>query len=159
MTNNLEGELDGTGLKLGIVISRFNNIITERLLSGAKDKLKRLGTDLDQTDVVYVPGSFELPRGAGKLKDTDNYDGIIALGAVIRGETPHFDYVANETSKGLAQLNLEADIPITFGLITADTLEQALDRAGAKQGNKGNEAAEALVEMINLERKLPEQGE
>lgn len=154
MTNNLEGELDGSGLKLGIVISRFNSMVTERLLSGAKDKLKRLGTNLDKVDVAYVPGSFELPRGVGRLHDTGNYDGIVALGAVIRGETPHFDYVANETSKGLAKLNMEADVPITFGLITADTLEQAIDRAGAKQGNKGNEAAEALVEMINLERKL-----
>lgn len=157
MTNKLEGELDGAGLKLGIVLSRFNSMVTERLLAGAEDKLTRLGVESSRIDVAYVPGSFELPRGVRKLKDSGDYDGIIALGAIIRGETPHFDYVANESSKGLAELNLEAAIPVTFGLITADTLEQAIDRAGAKQGNKGNEAAEALVEMINLEREMDEE--
>lgn len=157
MTKKMEGELDGTGLKLGIVLSRFNSMVTERLLSGAKDKLTRLGVKEKNLEVAYVPGSFELPRGVRKLKDTGKYDGVIALGAVIRGETPHFDYVANEASKGLAEINLEAEIPVTFGLITADTLEQAIDRAGAKQGNKGNEAAEALVEMVNLESKLDEE--
>lgn len=158
MTDNLEGKLDGSGLKIGIVISRFNSLVTDRLLSGAKDKLTRLGTNWDNVTVAYVPGSFELPRAAGKMMETGEYDGIVALGAIIRGETPHFDYVANETSKGLAQLNLEGDMPITFGLITADTLDQAMDRAGAKQGNKGNEAAEALVEMINLEKEMAEEG-
>ncbi len=157
MTKNLEGELDGSGLEIGIAISRFNSMVTERLLSGAKDRLKRLGADTEKVTVAYVPGSFELPRAVKKMIATGNYDGIVALGAVIRGETPHFDYVANETSKGLAQLNLEKDVPVTFGLITADTLEQAIDRAGAKQGNKGNEAAEALIEMINLERKVEEE--
>ncbi len=157
MTKKMEGELDGTGLKLGIVLSRFNSMVTERLLSGAKDKLTRLGVAEKDLEVAYVPGSFELPRGVRKLKDTGKYDGVVALGAVIRGETPHFDYVANEASKGLAEINLEAEIPVTFGLITADTLEQAIDRAGAKQGNKGNEAAEALVEMVNLESKLDEE--
>lgn len=157
MTKKMEGELDGTGLKLGIVLSRFNSMVTERLLSGAKDKLKRLGVAENDLEVAYVPGSFELPRGVRKMKDTGKYDGVIALGAVIRGETPHFDYVANEASKGLAEINLEAEVPVTFGLITADTLEQAIDRAGAKQGNKGNEAAEALVEMVNLESKLDEE--
>ncbi|MCF7889672.1 6,7-dimethyl-8-ribityllumazine synthase [Candidatus Bipolaricaulota bacterium] len=156
MTNNLEGELDGSGLKIGIVISRFNSLVTEKLLSGARDKLTRLGTGWDNVTVAYVPGSFELPRAVGKMGETGDYDGIVALGAIIRGETPHFNYVANETSKGLAQLNLEGDTPVTFGLITADTLDQALDRAGAKQGNKGNEAAEALIEMINLESKMAE---
>lgn len=158
MTKNLEGKLDGSGLKIGIVISRFNSMVTDRLLSGAKDRLKRLGTDWDNVTVAYVPGSFELPRAVGKMEETGDYDGIVALGAIIRGETPHFDYVANETSKGLAQLNLEGDTPVTFGLITADTLDQAINRAGAKQGNKGNEAAEALVEMINLEREMTEEG-
>jgi len=157
VTKKMEGELDGTGLKLGIVLSRFNSMVTERLLSGAKDKLIRLGVAEKDLEVAYVPGSFELPRGVRKLKDTGKYDGVIALGAVIRGETPHFDYVANEASKGLAEINLEAEVPVTFGLITADTLEQAIDRAGAKQGNKGNEAAEALVEMVNLESKLDEE--
>jgi len=158
VTKNLEGKLDGSGLKIGIVISRFNSMVTDRLLSGAKDRLKRLGTDWDEVTVAYVPGSFELPRAVGKMEETGDYDGIVALGAIIRGETPHFDYVANETSKGLAQLNLEGDTPVTFGLITADTLDQAINRAGAKQGNKGNEAAEALVEMINLEREMTEEG-
>jgi 6,7-dimethyl-8-ribityllumazine synthase len=158
VTKNLEGKLDGSGLKIGIVISRFNSMVTDRLLSGAKDRLKRLGTDWDNVTVAYVPGSFELPRAVGKMEETGDYDGIVALGAIIRGETPHFDYVANETSKGLAQLNLEGDTPVTFGLITADTLDQAINRAGAKQGNKGNEAAEALVEMINLEREMTEEG-
>ncbi len=157
MTKKMEGELDGTGLKLGIVLSRFNSMVTERLLSGAKDKLTRLGVAEKDLEVAYVPGSFELPRGVRKLKDTGKYDGVIALGAVIRGETPHFEYVSNEASKGLAEINLEAEIPVTFGLITADTLEQAIDRAGAKQGNKGSEAAEALVEMVNLESKLDEE--
>jgi len=113
----MEGELDGTGLKLGIVLSRFNNMVTEGLLSGAKDKLTRLGVAEEDIEVVYVPGSFELPRGVRKLKDTGKYDGVIALGAVIRGETPHFEYVSNEASKGLAKINLEAEIPVTFGLI------------------------------------------
>jgi 6,7-dimethyl-8-ribityllumazine synthase len=157
VTKKMEGELDGTGLKLGIVLSRFNSMVTERLLSGAKDKLTRLGVAEKDLEVAYVPGSFELPRGVRKLKDTGKYDGVIALGAVIRGETPHFEYVSNEASKGLAEINLEAEIPVTFGLITADTLEQAIDRAGAKQGNKGSEAAEALVEMVNLESKLDEE--
>ncbi|MBS3786576.1 6,7-dimethyl-8-ribityllumazine synthase [Candidatus Bipolaricaulota bacterium] len=158
MSHNLEGKLDASGLKIGIVISRFNSLVTDRLLSGAKDKLTRLGGDWDNATVAYVPGSFELPRAVRKMEESGDYDGIVALGAIIRGETPHFDYVANETSKGLAQLNLEGDIPVTFGLITADTLDQAIDRAGAKQGNKGNEAAEALVEMINLESRITEEG-
>lgn len=157
MTKKMEGDLDGAGLKPGIVLSRFNSMVTEKLLSGAKDKLTRLGVEEQNIEVVYVPGSFELPRGVRKLKDTGKYDGMIALGAVIRGETPHFEYVSNEASKGLAKINLEAEIPVTFGLITADTLEQAIDRAGAKQGNKGDEAAEALVEMVNLESKLDEE--
>lgn len=156
MTNTLEGKLDGSGLKIGIVISRFNSLVTDRLLSGAKDKLTRLGADWGHVTVAYVPGSFELPRAVRKMEETGDYDGIVALGAIIRGETPHFDYVANETSKGLAQLNLEGDTPVTFGLITADTLDQAIDRAGAKQGNKGTEAAEALIEMINLESRMAE---
>ncbi len=156
MTNKLEGELDGRGQEIGIVVSRFNSMVTERLLSGAKDKLKRLGADGEDLTVAYVPGSFELPRAVGKMKDNGDYDGVIALGAVIRGETPHFEYVAGETAKGLAQLNLEGEVPVSFGLITADTLEQAIDRAGAKQGNKGEEAAEALIEMINLEKKVSE---
>lgn len=152
--SKLEGELDATGVKIGIVVSRFNSMVTDRLLSGAKDKLTRLGGDWDEATVAYVPGSFELPRAASKMAESGNYDGIVALGAIIRGETPHFEYVANESSKGLAQLNLEKDIPVTFGLITADTLDQAINRAGAKQGNKGSEATEAVVEMINLESKI-----
>jgi len=154
MVNKLEGKLDGSGLKIGIILSRFNSLVTDKLLSGSRDKLTRLGVSMDDVTVAYVPGAFELPRAVKKMADLEEMDGIIALGAVIRGETPHFDFIANETSKGLANLNLQNETPITFGLITADTLEQAMDRAGAKQGNKGNEAAEALIEMINLERMI-----
>ena len=157
MTDNLEGKLDGSNLKIGIVVSRFNSMVTERLLSGARDKLTRLGVNWERVKVAYVPGSFELPRTVRKISETGNYEGVIALGAIIRGETPHFDYVANETSKGLAQLNLEGETPVTCGVITADTLDQAINRAGAKQGNKGSEAAEALVEMINLEKEITEE--
>jgi len=156
--NQLEGELDGSGLKIGIVLARFNSLVTDKLLSGAKDKLTRLGVNPDQVIVVYVPGAFEIPRGVKKMASLGEVDGIIALGAVIRGETPHFEYIANQASKGLANLNLDSETPITFGLITADTLEQAMDRSGAKQGNKGNEAAESLIEMINLEKTLSEEG-
>ncbi len=158
MYNQLEGELDGSGLKIGIVLARFNSLVTDKLLSGAKDKLTRLGVNPDQVIVVYVPGAFEIPRGVKKMASLGEVDGIIALGAVIRGETPHFEYIANQASKGLANLNLDSETPITFGLITADTLEQAMDRSGAKQGNKGNEAAESLIEMINLEKTLSEEG-
>lgn len=147
----LEGNLHGEGLKIGIVLSRFNNLVTERLLTGAEDKLTRLGVDEENITVAYVPGSFELPRAVRSMGERGEVDGIIALGAVIRGETPHFEYVANESAKGLANLNLKMEVPVAFGVITADTLDQAIDRAGAKQGNKGSDSAEALIEMINLE--------
>ncbi|MBS3812855.1 6,7-dimethyl-8-ribityllumazine synthase [Candidatus Bipolaricaulota bacterium] len=147
----LEGKLDGKGLKVGVVLSRFNSMVTERLLSGARDKLTRLGVEDEAITVAYVPGAFELPRAVRSMESADDFDGIVALGAVVRGETPHFEYVANEAAKGLASLNLQLQAPVSFGIITADTLEQAIDRAGAKQGNKGSESAEALVEMINLE--------
>ena len=154
MAEIIEGSLQGEGLKIGLVISRFNNLVTEKLLEGAKDRLSQLGMNLDHLSVARVPGAFELPRGVKAMANRGDLDGIIALGAVVRGETPHFEYVANEASKGLAQLNMKLDVPVTFGLITADTMDQALNRAGGKQGNKGVEASEALVEMINLEREI-----
>lgn len=156
MSEQIEGQLDGEGLAIGMVVGRFNNLVTENLLRGAEDKLTRLGVDQSDISVIRVPGSFELPRGARRAQEKNDYDGLIALGAVVRGETPHFEYVANEAAKGLAQLNLDLPIPLTFGLITADTMEQAIDRAGGKQGNKGAEAAESLIEMINLERNMEE---
>lgn len=154
VTEIFEGELDAEGLKIAVVVSRFNEKVTGQLLTGAKDKLFRLGLERDDLVVVRVPGSFELPRAVGRVEENFQGDGIVALGAVIRGETPHFNYVASETSKGLAQLNLELPVPVSFGLITADTMQQALDRSGGKQGNKGAEAAESLVEMILLEKNL-----
>ena len=146
-----EGDLKGSGLNIAIVAGRFNGRVTDKLIDGARDKLSRLGAE-DQ-HLFKVPGSFELPRGVKKVALSEDFDGVVALGAVIRGETPHFEYVSNEASKGLAQLNLDLEVPVSFGLITADTMDQALDRAGGK-GNKGAEAAESLIEMINLEREV-----
>lgn len=152
MTEIYEGELNGDGVQAGIVVARFNDMITDKLLEGATDRFIRLGAREQDIDVSWVPGAFELPRAVQQFVQSGDYDGVVALGAVVRGETPHFEYVASEASKGLAQLNLNLPVPVTFGLITADTMDQALDRAGGKQGNKGAEAAESLVEMINLER-------
>ena len=154
MSEDLEGVLRGDGFRVGIVVSRFNEKITTSLIQGAKDKLRRLGVSEKEIFTVKVPGSYELPRGVMQLADKKELDGIVALGAVVRGETPHFEYVSNEASKGIAKLNLELPIPISFGLITADTMDQALNRSGGKQGNKGVEAAEALIEMINLEKEM-----
>jgi len=149
-----EGKLSGEGLRIGIVVSRFNDLITSRLLDGALDRLRRSGVPDASTDVCWVPGSFEVPRAAKEMAATDRYDGVIALAAVIRGATPHFDYVAGEISKGLAKVNLDADVPVTFGVITSDTVEQAIERAGTKSGNKGVQAAESLIEMINVLREV-----
>lgn len=149
-----EGSLDGKGLKVGIVVSRFNDLITERLLDGALDRLRRSGVPRDSTDVAWVPGAFEVPKAAKRMADSGRYNGVIALAAVIRGATPHFEYVASEITKGLARLNLEVDVPIAFGVITSDTIDQAIERAGTKLGNKGSQAAEALIEMINLLKEL-----
>ncbi|KUK11399.1 MAG: 6,7-dimethyl-8-ribityllumazine synthase [Clostridia bacterium 41_269] len=144
-----EGMLDGSGLKFGIVVSRFNEFITKRLLEGALDALKRHGTDLNSVDIVWVPGSWEIPIAAKKLAQKGN-DAVICLGAVIRGDTPHFEYVAGETSKGIAKIALDLGVPVINGLITADTLEQAIERAGTKAGNKGWSAALSAIEMANL---------
>lgn len=148
------GSLDGKGLKVGIVVSRFNDLITERLLDGALDRLRRSNVPEESTDVAWVPGAFEVPAAVKKMADTGRYDGVIALAAVIRGATPHFEYIASEITKGLARLNLEGSVPVAFGVITADTIDQAIERAGTKLGNKGAQAAEALIEMVNLLKEL-----
>ncbi len=147
-----EGKFDGNGLRIGIVASRFNDLITGRLVDGALDRLRRSNVPEKSTDVCWVPGAFEVPRAVKEMAATGRYDGIIALAAVIRGATPHFEYVASEISKGIAHLSLDADVPVTFGVITADTIEQAVERAGTKSGNKGSDAAEGLIEMINVLR-------
>ena len=145
-----EGHLVAGDYKFGIVVSRLNEFISKNLLSGALDSLKRHEAADDNIDVAWVPGSFEIPLVAQKLAASGKYDAVICLGAVIRGNTPHFDYVAAEVSKGVARVGLETGVPVTFGIITADTLEQAVDRAGAKAGNKGWQAALTAIEMANL---------
>jgi 6,7-dimethyl-8-ribityllumazine synthase len=152
----IEGHLKvGPKAKFALLVSRFNSLVTQRLLDGALDCLARHGAAEDAADVVYVPGSFELPLVAEKLAKTKKYAAVIALGCVIRGGTPHFEYVAAETSKGLAQVMLSTGVPVAFGVLTCDTLEQALERAGAKSGNKGWEAAASAVEVADLIGKLP----
>lgn len=149
-----EGNLIGTGLKVGIVVSRFNELLGSRLLSGAQDALVRHGVASDDIDVAWVPGAFEIPLVADKLAKSGRYDAVIALGVVIRGGTPHFEYVAAEVSKGIAKVALDAGVPVMFGIITADTIEQAVERSGTKAGNKGWEAANAAIEMASLMRAL-----
>lgn len=149
-----EGNLIGTGLKVGIVIARFNDLLGSRLLSGAQDALIRHGVDAADVDVAWVPGAFEIPLVASKLATSGRYDAVIALGVVIRGGTPHFELVAGEVSKGIAKVNLDSGIPVLFGVITADTIEQAVERAGTKAGNKGWEAANAAIEMASLMKSL-----
>lgn len=150
----VEGNLIGEGLKFALVVSRFNSFITERLLDGALDCLRRKGVKEADLAVVRVPGSWEIPLVAKRLAHKKAHDAIICLGAVIRGATPHFDYVAAEVSKGIAQVSLETGVPIAFGILTTDTLEQAIERAGSKAGNKGFAAAEAAIEMVNLLKEL-----
>jgi 6,7-dimethyl-8-ribityllumazine synthase len=142
--------LDAKGLKIGILVSRFNSFISDRLVDGAVDALLRHGADQDNLVVVRVPGAFEIPPAARKMAASGRYDALICLGAVIRGATPHFDYVSAEVSKGIAAVSMEAGIPVTFGVLTTDTLEQAIERAGSKAGNKGFDAAMAAIEMANL---------
>ncbi len=145
-----EGQLTGTGLRVGIVVSRFNHFITERLLEGAIDALKRHGV-ADQDITVYrVPGSFEIPLVAKKVAETRKVNGVLCLGALIRGSTPHFDFIAAEVTKGIAAISLDLGLPMTYGVLTTDTIEQAIERAGTKAGNKGWEAALGLLELINL---------
>lgn len=154
MPRVIEGRLTAEGLRFGIVVSRFNDFICSRLLDGALDALIRHGCSQDEIVVARVPGAFEMPLAAKRLAETGQYDAIICVGAVIRGSTPHFDYVAAEVSKGIASVGLETNIPIAFGVLTTDTLEQAIERAGSKAGNKGYEAAMAAMEMVNLFREL-----
>jgi 6,7-dimethyl-8-ribityllumazine synthase len=150
-----EGKLLAEGLRFAIVASRFNELITRRLLGGALDTLKRHGADEEKIDVAWVPGGFELPLVAGKLAESGRYDAVICIGAIIRGATPHFEYVAAEASKGIAQVALRTGMPVIYGVLTADTIEQAIERAGTKAGNRGADAALAAIEMANLLRELP----
>ncbi|MBU0515488.1 MAG: 6,7-dimethyl-8-ribityllumazine synthase [Proteobacteria bacterium] len=154
MAKNVEGMLDAAGMKFGLVVGRFNEFISERLLGGAVDALVRHGAAEDDLTVVRVPGSFEIPLVAKRLAASGEVDAVICLGAVIRGATPHFEYVAAEVSKGVAAVSLETGRPVIFGVITADTVEQAVERAGTKAGNKGWQAAVAGIEMVDLLRKL-----
>jgi 6,7-dimethyl-8-ribityllumazine synthase len=153
-TGQIDGGLSATGLRFGIVVSRFNSFITERLLVAAVDALERAGAASKEVDVVRVPGSFELPLTAKKLAATGRYDALIAIGCVIRGETSHYDYVCSETARGLQLAQMDTGVPIMFCVLTCDTLEQAIDRAGLKGGNKGFEAGLAAIEMAQLSRKL-----
>ena len=150
MANVYEGTISGDGKKIGVIVSRFNDFISDRLLGGALDALVRHGTKDEDIDIIKVPGSFEIPLMAKKMAEKEKYDAIICLGAVIRGATPHFEYVSAEVSKGVALVSLESGIPVIFGVITTDTLEQAIERAGTKSGNKGWAAAVAAMEMANL---------
>ncbi|MGQ9497334.1 MAG: 6,7-dimethyl-8-ribityllumazine synthase [Desulfotomaculales bacterium] len=153
MPGTFEGHLVGKGLRFGIVVGRFNEFITHRLLSGALDALQRHGVAETDIDIAWVPGGFEIPLVARRLAEK-GYDAVICLGAVIRGATPHFEYVAGELAKGVARVSLETGVPVIFGVITADTLEQAIERAGTKAGNKGWQAAVSAIEMANLMRTL-----
>jgi 6,7-dimethyl-8-ribityllumazine synthase len=150
VNKEFQGMLLGEGLRFGVVVSRFNDLITKKLLEGARDALVRHGVSEDDIDVAWVPGSFEVPLIAKRLAQSKRYDAVICLSAVIRGSTPHFDYIAAEVSKGVARVGLETGLPVSYGVITADTLEQAIERAGTKMGNKGFQAAEHAIEMANL---------
>jgi len=154
MSRVFEGQLSAAGLRFAVIVSRFNSFITERLLGGAMDALTRTGADPDLIDIIKVPGSWEVPAVAGEVARQHRYDAVICLSAVIRGDTPHFDYVAAEVAKGVAQASAETGVPVSFGVLTTNTLEQAIDRAGAKGGNKGFDAAMAAIEMANLLRTL-----
>ncbi|RUM51037.1 MAG: 6,7-dimethyl-8-ribityllumazine synthase [Hydrogenothermus sp.] len=147
---NIEGKLSAKGFKFAIIVSRFNSLITEKLLEGAIDCIVRHNGDEKNITVIRVPGSFEIPLTAKKLAKSGKFDAVICLGAVIRGDTPHFDYVANEVTKGIAQVSLETEIPISYGILTTDTIEQAIERAGTKMGNKGFDAALTAIEMVNV---------
>ena len=155
MPKVIEGNLEARGFRFALVVSRFNDFVSQRLLEGALDALNRCGADDKNIKVYRVPGSFEIPSVARRLAKSGECDAVICLGAVIRGGTPHFEYVSSEVAKGIAAVSLEYGFPVAFGVITADTLEQAIDRAGAKSGNKGFEAAMAAIEMANLYKQLP----
>ena len=149
-----EGMLLGKGLRIGIVVSRFNEFISSKLLEGAKDALLRHDVSEENVDIAWVPGAFEIPLIAKKMAQSRKYDAIICLGAVIRGDTPHFDYIASEVAKGIAMVNLETGVPTTFGVLTTDNIEQAIERAGTKGGNKGFDAAQTAIETANLMKAL-----
>jgi 6,7-dimethyl-8-ribityllumazine synthase len=153
MPSELKGDLNAKGLRLGIVVSRFNSFVTERLLAGALDALARAGADEKKIEVVRVPGSFEIPVAAKKLAQTGRYHALITLGCILRGDTQHFDFISAEVTRGIQLAAVETGVPIAFGVLTCDTLEQAIDRAGAKSGNKGAEVALAAVEMATLLQK------
>ncbi len=156
MSKRFEGILLGKGLKFGLVVSRFNEFFTKKLLEGAQDALLRHGVNEDDIEIAWVPGSFEIPLIAKKLAQTNRYDAVICLGAVIRGGTPHFEYIASEVTKGIAKVGLDTGLPIIYGIITADTIEQAIERAGTKAGNKGFQAAEDAIEVANLVKSIGE---
>lgn len=158
MVKVYEGKLIGQGLRFGIIVARFNEFITSRLLNGALDALRRHGVDEGAIEVAWVPGAFEIPLAAKKLAGR-GFDAVICLGALIRGATPHFEYIASEVTKGIALIGLDKEMPIVYGLITADTLEQAIERAGTKAGNKGADAALSALEMSNLLRELQNPGQ
>jgi len=154
MPEIIEGRISAEGFRFAILVSRFNDFISSKLVEGAMDALKRHGGDEDQVSLIKVPGAFEIPLAAKKLAESGKFNAIICLGAVIRGSTPHFDYVAAEVSKGIAQVALESKVPVTFGVLTTDNLEQAIERAGSKSGNKGWDAAMAAMEMVNLFKQI-----
>ena len=154
MPKVLEGQLSAEGFRFGIIVSRFNDFISSRLVDGAMDALLRHGATEEKVSVIKVPGAFEIPLTAKNLAESGRYEAVICLGAVIRGSTPHFDYVASEVSKGIANVSLESRVPVTFGVLTTDNLEQAIERAGSKSGNKGYDGAMAAIEMVNLLKQL-----
>ncbi|MCK9244080.1 MAG: 6,7-dimethyl-8-ribityllumazine synthase [Candidatus Marinimicrobia bacterium] len=158
MTKLHEGVLSAEKMKVAIVASRFNDMVTKELLSGALDCLKRHGADENDIHIYWVPGAFEIPRIARELANSNQFDGVICLGAVIRGATPHFDMIASEASKGIARLSIESEVPVIFGVLTTENIEQALERAGTKAGNKGWDAALNMIEMTNLIRSIRLQG-
>lgn len=149
-----EGHLVGTGLKIGIVVGRFNEFITSKLLGAAEDACKRHGVSEEDIDLAWVPGAFEIPMIAKKMADSGKYDAVITLGTVIRGATPHFDYVCSETAKGVAAAGMQSGVPVIFGVLTTDSIEQSIERAGTKAGNKGWDAAVSAIEMANLNKQF-----
>lgn len=158
LSRDFQGDADGRGLSLAVVVSRFNRMVTDRLLAGAREALTRHGVDASRVDFAHVPGSFELPLAAHRLAESGRYQAVVCLGAVIRGETPHFEYVAAQSASGIARVTLDTGVPVIFGVVTADTLEQALDRAGGKSGNKGFDAVVTAIEMANLMKKIDASG-
>lgn len=154
MGSTFQGELKGSGLRIGIVVSRFNETVTARMLAGAREALQQHGVRDEDVDVAWVPGAFELPLIAKKLAESRRYDAVVCLGAVIRGETPHFEFVAGEAARGIGQVALDTGLPVVFGVVTPNTVEQAMDRAGGRIGNKGHDAITTAIEMATLVRNL-----